>query len=195
MALRKDGESFKDFVKRTGKAELKTSLEDLARPSADPADRSLFSDWGDPREYTLCDMGVGECAGEVVFPVEFELAAAEREIFEGQVAFEKGQAVQAGKTAYQAMLHGAKALVKLMNPNISDDPDQIIAEFRTRYVDTQKFWDRFHGNQFANYLFKAHQNASQPYTEDTSRHLLEEAQLFIDAAHSCYNQLGQAVPA
>ena len=35
--------------------------------------------------------GVGECAGEVVSPVEFELAAAESEVFEAQIAFENGR--------------------------------------------------------------------------------------------------------
>ncbi|MGO9640250.1 MAG: hypothetical protein ACLP1Y_02960 [Candidatus Acidiferrales bacterium] len=86
---------------------------------ADSSDRSLFSDWGDPHEYTLGDMGVGECAGEVVSAVEFDLAASEREVFEAQVAFENGQVQQAGTTAYRSMVHAAKALVKLMNPNIS----------------------------------------------------------------------------
>ena len=57
---------FKDFVKRVGKVEMKKMLEDLAKPPADPSDRSFFSDWGDPREYTLGDMATGECAGEVV---------------------------------------------------------------------------------------------------------------------------------
>ena len=60
----------------------------------------MFSDWGDPREYSLGDMGTGECAGEVVSPVEFDLGAAEREVFEAQLAWEKGQVEQAGKTAY-----------------------------------------------------------------------------------------------
>src|SRR5579859_5740144 len=87
-ANRKSGESFKDFIGRTGKVELKRMLEDLARPPADPNDRSLFQDWGDPREYTLADIGTGECAGEVVSSVEFDLAAAERELFEAQVALE-----------------------------------------------------------------------------------------------------------
>ncbi len=95
-ANRKNGESFKDFIGRTGKVELKKMLEDLARPPADPSDRSFFQDWGDPREYTLADMGVGECAGEVVSSVEFDLAAAERELFEAQVALEDGQIEQAG---------------------------------------------------------------------------------------------------
>ncbi len=75
-----------------GKVELKKMLEDLAKPPADPSDRSFFSDWGDPREYTLGDMATGECAGEVVPPIEFDLAAAERQLFEAQVAFDSGRA-------------------------------------------------------------------------------------------------------
>jgi sulfite reductase (ferredoxin) len=193
VADRASGETFKDFVKRVGKVELKKALEDLAKPPADPADRSFFSDWGDPREYTLGDMGVGECAGEVVSSVEFDLAAAEREVFEAQIALEGGQIENAGKTAYRSMIHAAKALVKISYPNISDDPGEIVGEFRTRLYDTQKFWDPYAGGKFANYLFDAHQKADQVYTGDSSRYLIDEAQLFIDAAHSCYNKMGTAV--
>lgn len=195
VAGRTSGESFKDFVKRIGKVQLKALLEDLAKPPADPSDRSIFSDWGDPREYTLGDMGVGECAGEVVSIIEFDLAAAEREVFEAQVAFESGQFRQAGKAAYLSMLHAAKGLVKLEYSDVPDDPEKILAEFRARYYDTQKFWDPYAGGKFANYFFDAHQKASIPYTEDSARYLIDEAQLFIDAAHSCYNKLGAAVPA
>jgi sulfite reductase (ferredoxin) len=195
VAGRTTGESFKDFVKRIGKVELKATLEDLAKPPADPSDRSIFSDWGDPREYTLGDMGVGECAGEVVSTIDFDLAGAEREVFEAQVAFESGQFQQAGRTAYLSMLHAAKGLVKLEYSDVPDDPEKILAEFRARYYDTQKFWDTYAGGKFANYLFDAHQKASVPYTEDSARYLIDEAQLFIDAAHSCYNKLGAAVPA
>ena len=187
------GESFKDFVKRIGKVELKDMLEDLARPPADPSDRSFFSDWGDPREYTLGDMGVGECAGEVVSAIEFDLAAAEREVFEAQVAFENGQFEQAGTTAYLSMLHAAKGLVKLEYPNVPDDPEQIVAEFRTRYYDTQKFFDPFAGGKFAQLPLRCPPEIAVPYTEDSARYLIDEAQLFIDAAHSCYNKLGAAV--
>ena len=73
VAERKSDESFKDFTKRIGKAELKKMLDDLARVPA--GDRSFFSDWGDPREYSLGDMGVGECAGEVVSAFDFDMAA------------------------------------------------------------------------------------------------------------------------
>jgi sulfite reductase (ferredoxin) len=192
-ASRQNGESFKDFIKRTGKVDLKKMLEDLARPSADPSDRSYFSDWGDPREYSLLDMGTGECAGEVVSPVEFDLAAAERELFEAQVAWEGGQIEQAGATAYQSMLRAAKALVKIETQNVSDDAGQIVRDFRARFYDTQKFFDPFAGGKFAQYLFTAQEKSNQPATQDSARYLIDEAQLFIDAAHSCYNRIATPV--
>jgi sulfite reductase (ferredoxin) len=191
VAGRNTGETFKDFIKRIGKAELKKMLEDLTRPPA--GDRSFFSDWGDPREYTLGDMGVGECAGEVVSAVDFGLAAAERELFEAQLAFENSQVEDAGKKAYRAMLNAAKALVTIENPDIKDDPDQIVSEFRQRYYDTQVFFDPFAGGKFANYLFDAHRKSSEPYTAESSRYLMDEAQLFIDAAYSCNNRLATLV--
>jgi sulfite reductase (ferredoxin) len=187
---RKGGEMFKDFVKRIGKAELKNLLEDLARPPADPSDRSIFTDWGDPREYSLGDLGVGECAGEVVSAIDFDLAGAEREVFEAQVAWENGQMEQAGKLAYQAMLRAAKGLVKLEYPNISQDPDRIVGEFRTRYYDTQKFFDPFAGAKFAQYLFAAQRKSQEPHTSDSARYLIDEAHLFVEAAHSCYQRVG-----
>ncbi len=193
VAGRNNGEGFKDFVKRIGKAELKNLLDDLTRPPA--GDRSYFSDWGDPREYSLGDMGIGECAGEVVSAVEFDLAAAEREVFEAQLAFEKGQAEEAGKTAYHSMLRAAKALVKLNTPDLPENPEQIIAEFRSQFYDTQLFFDPFAGGKFANYLFDAHKKSDQTHTLESSRYLIDEAQLFIDAAHSCNNRLGMAVGA
>jgi sulfite reductase (ferredoxin) len=191
LAGRTAGETFQNFVKRTGKVEMKAMLEDLVKPPL--GDRSFFSDWNDPREYSLSDHGVGECAGEVISPIDFELTAAEREVFEAQIAFENNQVEQAGKTAYRAMLHAAKALVKIAKPDISDDPDQIVAEFRTRYYETQKFWDPFAGGKFASYLFEAHEEAGKPYTPDSTRYLIDEAQLFIDAAHSCNNKLSTPV--
>jgi sulfite reductase beta subunit-like hemoprotein/uncharacterized protein (UPF0332 family) len=190
---RRDGETFRDFVKRMGKVELKNLLEDLARPPADRSDRSIFTDWGDPREFSLGDLGVGECAGEVVSPVDFALAGAEREVFEAQTAWENGDVEQAGRLAYLAMLHAAKGLVKLADPDVSDDPDRIVAEFRTQYYDTQKFFDPFAGGKFAHYLFDAHRKSHEPQNTDSARFLIDEAHLFIEAAHSCYQRIGTLV--
>ncbi len=190
-----DGEGFKDFIKRLGKTELKNLLDDLSHPPTDPADRSLFSDWGDPREYSLGDMGIGECAGAVISAVDFDLGAAEREVFEAQVAWENGHIEQVGQTPYHAMVRAARALVKLDVPNIVDDPDAVISQFRIRYYDTQKFFDPFAGGKFAQYLFSAHEKANEPYTSDSARYRIDEAHLFLEAAHSCNNRIGTSAPA
>ena len=56
--------------------------------------------------------------------------------------------------------------MKIQNANITDDPEQIVSEFRTRYFDTQIFWDPFAGGKFAHYFFDAHQKsgARTPWT-------------------------------
>ena len=53
------------------------------------------------------------------------------------------------------MLRAAQGLVKDQNPAISEDENQIIGEFTTRFYDTQLFWDKYAGGKFAEYLFKA----------------------------------------
>src|SRR5260370_42675305 len=100
-------------------------------------DPSFYRDWADAREFTTGDMGVGECDGEVVAPIDFQLTACEREAFEAQLQLEAGQIDQAAKTAYQSMLHAASALLKLQMVIAPDDPDQIVAEFQKRFYDTQ----------------------------------------------------------
>jgi hypothetical protein len=39
-------------------------------------------------------------------------------------------------------------------------------------------------------LFAAHASSNQPANPDSARYLIDEAQLFIDASHACYNRLG-----
>jgi sulfite reductase (ferredoxin) len=187
---RNKGESFQEFVKRSGKVEVKRLLEDLTRVPEFQGDRSYFSDWGDPREYSIDDIGKGECAGEVVSSVEFGLAAAERELFEAQVLFENGEIERAGKTAYGSMIQAAKALVRTENFDVPEDNGQVVSEFRRRFYETQKFFDPFAGGKFAHYLFAAHDSSDKSYTIESAHHLMEEAQLFIDASHSYYNRMG-----
>ena len=158
-------------------------------------DPSFYSDWGDPREYTIGDIGTGECAGEVVSLAEFELAHAEREYFESQVLYEKGAVQKSGEMAFQSMVTAAKALVKTEFYDVPGEAGRVVEEFRKRFYDTQKFWDPFAGGKFGQMLFLAQQKSRDPYNAESAHHLLEEAQLFIDAAHSCYNKMAPALPA
>jgi sulfite reductase beta subunit-like hemoprotein/uncharacterized protein (UPF0332 family) len=188
---REKGERFQEFVRRIGKKEVKDLLEDLTRIPAHDVDPSYYSDWGDPREFTLADMGIGECAGEVVSQAEFTLAASERELFEAQLQLDAGRLQDAAKTAYASMVRAAQGLVKEQNPGISEDENQILAEFTSRFYDTQLFYDKYAGGKFAEYLFKAKEFIGEGRAVDDDRavQLLQEAQLFIDAAHDCHNKV------
>jgi sulfite reductase (ferredoxin) len=188
---RQAGEHFQAFVKRTGKAKLRGLLEDLTSVPAYTEGRTYYTDWGDPREYSLGDLGVGECAGEVVSLTQFGLAASERQVFEAQVYLDHGDTAKAGQTAYTAMLQAAKALVQAYNIDITDDPEQVVHEFRSRFYDTQLFFDPFAGPKFAHYLLHAHNDGVNGNSTAAVHRRIEEAQLFIEAAYACYNRLGQ----
>ena len=188
---RQPGESFQSYIKRIGKAACKSMLEDLmAIPIHDEAP-DLYKDWADAREYTIGDIGIGECAGEVVNPIDFQLTACEREAFEAQLAHEAGEFRRAASLAYQAMLHAATSLVKQRIPVFSEAPGDTVTLFREHFVDTQVFHDPFAGAKFAQYFFKAHERRDVDVSAERAHQLIEEAQLFIEASHAAYARMRQ----
>jgi sulfite reductase (ferredoxin) len=195
-AAEKQGdESFADFVNRVGKKQIRAMVEQLQVLPSYEQDKSMYSDWGDPREYTIEDMGVGECAGEVVPYVEMGLAAAEREMFEALLLLDENKSEAAAKRAYAAMLTAAKSLAREKSPNLRDEAEEIAAEFRRHFVDTQLFFDPYAGGKFAQYFFRIHEEKAAAPTKEAAHQILEEAQLFVDAAHQCYTRLGASLSA
>ncbi len=184
VAERQGEESFQDYIARLGKKELGAMIADLKTIPAHADDASFYSDWADAREFTMGDLGVGECAGEVVSSVALELSGAESIGFDAQVALEDGDLARADERAYAALLAAAQALVRWEVSNISNDPDDIVREFRERFYDTKRFYDRFAGGKFARPLFDRHEAGARAEPDpDAVRYLVEETQLFIDAAH------------
>jgi sulfite reductase (ferredoxin) len=182
---RQSDESFQQWCQRIGKKELKSIVDGFTAVPPHREDASFYTDWGDPREFTIGDMGVGECAGEVVSLAQFGFTQAESQAFEAQILLDAGQFSAADEKAYQAMLMAARTLVQLQWLDVPDDPAVIVAEFRTRFVETKLFWDTYHHDQFSRYLFQRHEGPDTRFTRDTAHKLVEEANLFIDAAHKC----------
>jgi sulfite reductase (ferredoxin) len=191
VSKKQDGESFKDFIQRFGKKNVRALLDDLMKVPSYEENPSFYSDWGDPREYTIGDMGVGECAGEVVPFVEMGLAAAEREVFEAQVLLDEANVAEAARRGFSAMLTAAKALTREVNPNLGDQENEIVAEFRRHFHDTKLFHDPYAGAKFAQYFFRAHEHRDAAADHDGARQRIEEAQLFVEAAHACYQRMSQ----
>ena len=189
VAERAKNESFKSFVQRIGKIQIKTMMDDLTKIPSHEEDATLFTDWGDSREFTIGDIGVGECAGEVVSHAEFGLAAAERQVFEAQVLLDENQYQKAGETAYTSMYQAALTLVEEQFFNVAKDHDRVAEEFRTRFYDTKLFWDEYAGGKFGHYYLRAYEKRNEAYTPDEAHRRVEEAQLVIEAAHSCYRKL------
>jgi sulfite reductase (ferredoxin) len=190
---KQEDESLSAFVNRIGKKAIRAMVEELQVVPRYDQDPSFYSDWGDPREYTIDDMGVGECAGEVVPYVQMGLAAAEREIFEAQLLLDGRQVDKAGRRAYSAMLQAARALTRERSPNLGTAAGEIIEGFRTHLYDTKDFFDPYAGGKFAQYLFRIHEHGGQADSAEAAHQLIEEAQLFVDAAHQCHARLGASL--
>jgi sulfite reductase (ferredoxin) len=178
---------------RVGKKEFRKVLAPIQKPPSYEEDPSYYSDWGNPREYTIGDIGVGECAGEIVPFVEFGLQEAEQQLHDAQDALEAGQAAIASAGAFRAMVTAAKALVRHLEVQVNDDADDVVANFKTHLHDTALFHDPFAKGKFATYLLKMHGDQSYKNDNDEIAHrTLDEAQLFLEAAHACYQRLTEA---
>ena len=186
---REKDESFQDYIKRIGKKTVRDLLQNLTKVPTHDEDPSYYIDWGESRVFTTGDMGKGECAGEVVTLVEFELSGCETESFEAQLHLEEGDYEAAYRDAYSAMLHAAKALIKTQWLDIPEDPDAIVSVFRERFCDTELFYNQFARDKFANYLFRLHGQQVVTYTRDVAHQAIEEAQLFIEEVYACYGRM------
>ena len=194
---RKITESFQDYIQRVGKAECKKLLLDLTEVPTYEEDPSYYSDWGDPRVFTTGDMGIGECAGEIVAPIDFQLTACEREVFEAQLHLEAGRINKAASTAFESMINAAAALLRYHKDGFEDDvtntdktrSHRIIELFRLEFFETELFFDPFAKGKFASYLFKAQKTVENVKLKEQAHQLIEESSLFIEASHSCYARL------
>jgi sulfite reductase (ferredoxin) len=185
VAEREKSESFQSWITRLGKKEVRAIIEPYMQMPVFELDPSYYSDWGDSRVYSIADIGVGECAGEVVSLFSMEIAKAESEHFDALIALDEGDYKLADDRAYHAMLTAARALVLSQYLNVGNDPNRIVQEFKARYYDTQLFFDKFARGKFAQYLFIRHENPPVNPNEDQAHQLVEEAQLFIEATHAC----------
>ncbi|QPC84106.1 nitrite/sulfite reductase [Phototrophicus methaneseepsis] len=177
-------ELFQSWVERKGRREMKALLEPyMGLPTIDEQPQ-MFTDWGDSRIYSIADIGVGECAGEVVSLFSMEIARAESVHFDALIALDEGQYEVAEQKAYRAMLLAARALVRTRFLDVGDDPDNIVSEFKARFYDTELFFDPFAKGKFGRYLLERHDEPPTVVDKDRAHQTVEEAQLFIEATHA-----------
>ncbi len=193
VAERSADENFQSWVKELGRKEIKAMLQPYMKLPSFEENPGYFSDWGDSRVYTIDDIGVGECAGEVVSLFSMEISKAESTHFEALLALDDGDYDTADENAYKAMVLAARALVRTKYLDVGDDYSKIVDEFRTRFYDTELIYDRFAKGKFARYLFKRHNEAPARINEDYAHQIIDETQLFIENVHSAEQRINGVI--
>jgi sulfite reductase (ferredoxin) len=187
---RSKGETFQEWIGRIGKKEARGIIQPFMQLPAFEQEPEYFSDWGDPRVFSLGDIGIGECAGEVVSLFSMEISPAESEAFEAQIALDENDPARADALAYSSMLKAARALVRTQFLDVGDSPDRIVQEFKSRFFDTELFFDQYAKGKFGQYLLDRHSSPNGNPDNDAAHRLIEEALLFIEATHACESRVG-----
>jgi sulfite reductase (ferredoxin) len=180
-----EDETFQAWIARLGKREVRTIIQPFMKVPAYADDPSFYTDWGDAREFTIGDLGVGECAGEVVSLFGIEVVRAESQAFDAQCDLDDGNFEEAERLAYRAMVSAARALVRMEYIDVTEEPSDVVAEFRKRFFDTELFFDKYAKGKFASYLLRRHDEGEGVVGRDQAAARVEEALLFIEAAHAC----------
>ena len=77
-----------------------------------------------------------------------EISPAESEAFEAQIALDENDPARAENLAYSSMLKAARALVRTQFLDVGDSPDRIVEEFKSRFFDTELFFDQYAKGKF-----------------------------------------------
>ena len=67
--------------------------------------------------------------------------------------------------------------------------DDTVSAFRAELYDTELFFDPYAKGKFGAYLLRAHSRSAQDYDAEGARQLAEEASLFVEATHACYQRM------
>jgi sulfite reductase (ferredoxin) len=189
---REKGERFQDWTARMGKRNVREIIKPFMKVAPYAEAPAFYVDWSDAREFTVGDLGVGECAGEVVSLFGIEVVKAESQAFDAQVALEEGDAEEAEDLAWRAMLSAARALVRTEYIDVTESPDDIVKEFQTRFFDTERFFDKYARGKFGQYMLDRHAQPPPAVDRDVAAQRVEEALLFIEAAHACEARISAA---
>ncbi len=186
---REKGETFQEWIGRLGKRNVRGIIQPFMKVPAYDAQPGFYTDWSDAREFTIGDLGIGECAGEIVSLFGIEVMKAESQVFDAQCSLEEGDYEAAEDHAYRSMLSAARALVRMEYIDVTEDPSEIVTQWKTRFFDTERFFDRFAKGKFGQYLLDWHAKPVPSGDRANAARRVEEAQLFIEASHGCEARL------
>ena len=183
---RQEGESLFTFIKRTGKAKLKEELIPHSILPPFEEDSSYYFDWEAEEEFSVEDLGPGECAGGAVEMIDNRILEAEQELYQARILAEKHQFAMAINKAYRAVVAGAKALLVTEGIDPNTDADTL-AEFDQFTAGGNGLIPEVYRNISSKTGVLSTKNSTEKFTQEK----MAFAQGFVDVCRRLTDQIGQ----
>ena len=182
---RKDAESLPAFISRTGKAALKDELIPYTILPSYQDDKEYYFDWEGDEEFSVEDLGPGECAGGALEMIDNRILEAEQELYQARLLVEKHQYAMAINKAYRAVVAGAKAILVTEGIDPNTDADTLM-EFddmiRTKGLLT---------TEYHHVAEKFGDLGSKDASADFTQGKIAFAKGFVDVCRTVTEQIGQ----
>ncbi len=182
---RQAGESLQAFITRAGKASLKEELIPYTILPGFEEDPTYYYDWEGEEEFTLEDLGPGECAGGAIEMIDNRILEAEQELYQARVLATKQQYSMSVNKAYRAILAAAKALLVTEGLDPATDAETF-AEFDNRIAGKGVVPDSYRnlGDQFGDL-------GPKDTTREFAQDKLSFARGFVEACQSVTEEVGR----
>ena len=182
---RKDGEFLPAFIDRTGKVKLKDELIPYTILPSYQDDKEFYFDWEGDEEFSVEDLGPGECAGGALEMIDNRILEAEQELYQARILVEKHQYAMAINKAYRAVVAGAKAILVTEGIDPNTDADTLM-EFDDMIRAKGLLPAEYH-NVAEKFGDLGTKNASADFTQGK----LTFAKGFVDICRTVTEQIGQ----
>ena len=182
---RQEGESLQGFIARTGKAKLKEELIPHTFLPSFQENSEYYFDWEADEEFSVEDLGPGECAGGALEMIGDRMLEAEQELYHARILSEKHQYGIAINKAYRAVVAGAKAILITEGTDPNTDAETL-AEF-DRLVSAKGLMPPKYHNLTAQLDDLGSKSASNEFLQGK----LDFARQFVGACRMATDEIGQ----
>ena len=173
-----DDELFSGWVRRLGILSFKTLLKPFTQIDSIEESPELFKEYGKDEAFGV-RRGVGECAGDIVEPVDLLLADADERAEATAVGFHQSlpasEIVQRAQVTFKIAAQALLTVDRAHNPATEDTESR----FRTEWYDVGRIPE---GVGFT--FFAALKEEGDSINADRLRRLVEESGLFVEEVHS-----------
>ena len=182
---RNNGESLPAFITRKGKVALKDELIPYTILPSYQDDKNFYFDWEGDEEFSVEDLGPGECAGGALEMIDNRILEAEQELYQAKILVKKHQYAMAINKAYRAVVAGAKAILVTEGIDPNTDADTLL-EF-DNMIQAKGLLPAAYHHVAEKFGDLGNKDASADFTQGK----ITFAKGFVDVCRSVTDQIGQ----